>query len=221
MDAETKTIDIYCPTCNVQVAASILFTHAHAEPRHGGIIGDLCDTPHAVTTYSLSECSRCNEVFLTKAEFYEIPGEVCAPQTGDITLYPLPRNLDTSVLPPTIAKSCTSATGSFNAGLYEPCVIMCRKSVEALCHEKGITSGNLKSRIDRLHNDGHIDQKLHTWANGLRLVGNDAAHDIAIEITKEDAADSIGFLEALLLYSFVLEQKFQDFQTRRASQQAT
>jgi len=189
MDTESKTIDIYCPNCNVQVAATVVATHVHSVPQGGGIGGDLCDTPLDVTVYSLSTCFRCSEVFLSKAEYYEIPGEVCAPQSDDITLYPLPRKLDTSMLPTSIAKSYTSATGSFNAGLYEPCVIMCRKCVEGLCHENSITTGNLKTRIDCLLSNGHIDQKLHTWATSLRLVGNDAAHDISIDITKEDASE--------------------------------
>ena len=218
MTAESKTIDIYCPNCNVQVAASIVYTHVHAVPKNTGILSDPCCTPQDVTAYSLSTCSRCSEVFLTKAEFWELPGEACVPQSDNIMLFPMPRRLDASILPPTIAKSYVSATGSFNAGLYEPCVIMCRKTVEALCHENGVTSGNLKTRIDRLLSDGHIDQKLHTWATGLRLVGNDAAHDISVNITKNDASDSLEFLDALLLYSYVLDRKFNEFQARRAAQ---
>lgn len=216
MTDEPKTIDIYCPNCNVQVAVSIVYSHVEAVPQETGILSDPCDTPHNVTVYSLSTCSRCSEVFLTKAEFWELPDEACVPQTDNILLFPIPRRLDPSTLPPTIAKSYVSATGSFNAVLYEPCVIMCRKTVEALCHENGVTSGNLKTRIDRLLSDGHIDQKLHTWATGLRLVGNDAAHDISVDITKDDASDSLEFLDALLLYSYVLDQKFNEFQARHA-----
>ena len=93
---------------------------------------------------------------------------------------------------------------------------MCRKTVEALCHENGVTKGNLKKRIDQLRLSGHIDLKLHTWATSLRLVGNDAAHDLDIDITKEDASDSLEFLDALLLYSYVLDQKYNEFQARRA-----
>ena len=217
MDTEPNTIDLQCSTCNVQVATSVVATHTHSGHPSGGVVGDLCDadTPRVVTVFSLSECRRCKGVFLSKAEYYEIPGEVWSPQTNDIVLYPSSRKIDAATLPQSVAKAYSSATGSFNVGLYEPCVIMCRKCVEALCHENGITTGNLKNRIDRLRSEGHIDQKLYTWATSLRLAGNDAAHDITVNITKDDASDSIEFLEALLLYSFVLDRKFHSFQQRR------
>ena len=50
------------------------------------------------------------------------------------------------------------------------------------------------------------------WANGVRIVGNDAAHDLKMEITKTDAKDTLDFTEAVLLYVFVLQSRFSEFQ---------
>ena len=217
MSEEKRTIDVYCSECNFQVASEEIYTHYQSEPQHGGVVLEPYDTPHAVTEFTLSKCSRCEGIFLTFAQFYQIPGEVYEPQSERELLYPSTKRLDISILPDSIKKSYVSSTGSFNAGLYEPCVIMCRKTVEALCHEKGAPSGNLKKRIDYLRSSGLIDSKLHTWATGLRLVGNDAAHDLEVEIAKEDASDSLEFLDALLLYCYVLDAKYNEFQARRTN----
>lgn len=220
MTDEKQTIDVYCSECNFQVASEVVYTHFRSEPQFGTVIidpMDALDTPHAVTEYTMSKCSKCDEIFLTTAEFYELPGQAYVPQSERTTLYPTTSRLDISVLPESIRKSYVSSTGAYKAGLYGPCVIMCRKSVEGLCFENGATSGNLKKRIDHLRSSGHIDAKLHTWATSLRLVGNDAAHDLEVEITKQDASDSLEFLDALLLYCYVLDKKYSEFCARRTS----
>ena len=47
------------------------------------------------------------------------------------------------------------------------------------------------------------------------MVGNDAAHDLETRITTTDAKDTLDFMEAVLLYVFVLQSRFSEFQERR------
>ncbi|AOS82917.1 hypothetical protein BIU88_01400 [Chlorobaculum limnaeum] len=117
-------------------------------------------------------------------------------------------------------KIYSQAISSYNCGLYEPCVIMCRKTLEAICVEFGIKKGDLKSRLVLLEKNGIIDQKLLSWSDELRMIGNDAAHDMCVLIEKSDAQDAIDFLDAILLYVFLLDKKFQDFKNRRISKNA-
>ena len=212
---EKETLDIYCPKCNVQVVADVVAKHTRAIPQEQVMIEDPVDTPLDVTVFSLASCRRCKEVFLTKCEYYEIPGEVVVPQTDLITIYPTPRDFDESLLPATAAWPYREAARSYQAGLYYSCVIMCRKCLEAICYENGLTKQSLKARLDSLHEKGLIDAKLFTWATGLRLVGNDAAHDVHLLIDVNDAKDSLEFIEALFLYLFSLDLRFQEFQKRR------
>jgi len=218
---KTETLDIYCPGCNVQVEAIVVAEHTRAIPHQTGILTDPVDTPLDVTVFSLAKCRRCEQVFLTKMDYYEIPGEVSAPQTDLITLYPTVRSFDESLLPTTVATAYKNASGSYQAGLYEPCVVMSRKCLEAICHENGITNGNLRTRLERLHQNGVIDDKLLIWANGLRLVGNEAAHEMDVVVDKNDAKDSLEFVEALFLYVFSLDKRFQEFQQRRDAAKAS
>lgn len=154
---------------------------------------------------------------MKEQDYYEIPGEVSAPQ-GDRMLYPIQeKGLDEGV-PKTAKKAHHDAVRSYACGLYEPCVIMCRKCLEAICYELGEKKGSLYKRINNLSEQNIIDQKLVTWADGLRLIGNEAAHDLNIQITKEDANDSIHFVEALLMYVFSLSLRFEEFQARRQQQ---
>jgi hypothetical protein len=67
---------------------------------------------------------------------------------------------------------------------------MCRKYLEALFQELGATKDNLKERLVALRERGHIDQKLLAWADELRLIGNDAAHDLNVVIEQVDARDA-------------------------------
>ena len=94
---------------------------------------------------------------------------------------------------------------------------MCRKCIEALCQELEATKGNLKERLENLRRNGHIDQKLLTWADELRLIGNDAAHNLDIVIEQVDAQNALEFVEAILMYAFSLTRKFEEFKNRRAS----
>jgi len=49
-------------------------------------------------------------------------------------------------------------------------------------------------------------------------MGNEAAHEFQLDLPKDDAHDVLQFLEALLLYVFVLDTRFQSFRQRRKAQ---
>lgn len=211
-ESKENFLKVYCSTCELQTEAKVVSTYAKTERL--SYENDPVDSPHSVTVYSFAICKHCESPFLKEEEYYEIPGEVSAPQ-GDRMLYPIQeKGLDDSV-PKTAKKAHQDAIRSYVCGLYEPCVIMCRKCLEAICYELGEKKGSLYKRINKLSEQNIIDKKLVTWADGLRLIGNDAAHDLNIQITKEDANDSIHFVEALLAYVFSLNLRFEEFQKRR------
>jgi len=176
--------------------------------------------PIKLTEYAFSVCNRCNSPFLTKQAFLEVPGEFTGPQDEPIILFPDSGGLAPEGLPATVARAYTAAVASYRAGLYEPCAIMCRKCLEAICHEASATGRNLFQRLKSLQEGGVVDGKLLEWADGLRIVGNDAAHDLEMLIGKNDARDALQFVEAILMYIFILGRRFEEFQKRRASKRA-
>jgi hypothetical protein len=214
MEPKENSIDILCPTCNAIVETKIVSNYSIERGFNPPIdVMDAADLAYTQFVYHLSYCPRCESPFLTESEYYVIPAEVNAFQRTKL-LYPADNKFLLDKLPSTVQKAYQNAKQSYQVGLYEPAAIMCRKCLEAICVEKGIIKGNLKSRIQKLSDDSIIDEKLFEWADNLRIIGNDAAHDVKIDITKQDAADSIEFIEALLSYVFVLSKKFDDFKKR-------
>ena len=63
--------------------------------------------------------------------------------------------------------------------------------------------------------EGKIDERLYDWADMLRLVGNEAAHDIHVEVSKDDAGDILDFTNAIVDYIFSFNDKFLEFKNRR------
>ena len=79
------------------------------------------------------------------------------------------------------------------AGHYNPCVIMSRKCLESVCKELGATKETLKQSLEIFNGHSKIDKKLLSWADGLRLIGNDAAHDLEASFGQVDARDALDF----------------------------
>jgi uncharacterized protein DUF4145 len=213
---EARTIDLFCESCNVQTAARVVATHVKSTIRDSAL-GDPADAHYDVVEYAIAVCGRCESVFLVESTFYEIPGEMISAPQGERILYPISRQITMDNVPAAAARAYLSAARSFTVGLYEPCVIMCRKCLEAVCQELGATRGNFKQRLVALQDQGQIDQKLLTWADELRLVGNDAAHDLEVVIEQLDAQDALDFVEAILMYTFSLNRRFEEFKARRVA----
>ena len=208
-----RTIDVYCQSCNLLVAATKVASYEQSFRKfhNSDPVNDFYDD----IEYVLVVCGRCKSVSLVQLKNINVAGEFLAPQE-ERALYPTNKRLSTDDLPTSISSSYLDAARSFQVGLYEPCVIMCRKCLEALCLERNGNLGrNLKQKLKLLFESGQIDQKLFEWADQLRLIGNDAAHDLDVRIEQDDAKDAFEFLEAILIYTFMLNRRFEDFKARR------
>lgn len=212
---ESSILNVYCSFCEVRTESKEICSYTKTE--RVAFHSSPEDSPYNVTIYTLSVCENCESVFLQEQEFYEIPGDVSALQ-GERILFPNEEKQIDKDIPNIVKKAYRNAVKSYTYGLYEPCVIMCRKCLEAICFELGEKKGSLNQRLLNLTKKNAIDTKLVDWANGLRLIGNEAVHDLDIEISKEDANDSIHFIEALLMYIFSLNRRFEEFQRRRKNQ---
>ncbi|MCP3957593.1 MAG: DUF4145 domain-containing protein [bacterium] len=175
---------------------------------------DPADADYSCESFYIAECPRCEGVHLIEHGYNLVGGEFVSNEHYDV-LYPQSKTVNLNGVPETVARAFLNASRSFEASLYEPCAIMCRKSVEAVCHELGAQRGNLNSRLRELRERQLIDQRLIEWADELRLLGNDAAHDLTVTIEKVDAADALGFVEALVTYAFELNARFDEFRSRQ------
>jgi hypothetical protein len=207
-----ETINSFCRYCNSIVSAEVRATASgeptedlseHLDPGEDGFRRVL---------YKLAFCRKCEAVFLYRScrtEPSEFPFEE--------NLYPRASDPLATDVPPLIRKPYESAVSCFGMANYEPCVIMCGKALEAVCVLLGESedNGTLAKRLRRLRDSGKIEAKLYDWANELRMVRNDAAHDLSVVVSKDDARDCLEFVEAISVYVFVLDRRFQEFTMRR------
>lgn len=212
--------DVFCPECNILVEAKVV------ADGHGGFRSnalnpiDELDTEYHGDRYFVCLCRRCNQPFLVRQSLYGIPGEF-ETITEEVVLYPSESKLLAEELPGSVKTAYDQAARSLNASLFEPCVLMSRKCLEAVCKILDANGQNLNARLCKLHEAGHIDSRLLKWAHQVRLIGNEAAHDIEVPITKEDARDVFDLTEAILIYVFSLTRRFESLQRRRAKEDKT
>lgn len=206
----TEPIEGFCPECNRMSALEVKAQAYAVSPRELFSRIELHEDGLHAACYTIAFCPKCDGVFLhvsATSEPSSIPYEAM--------LYPSANRRPIPGLPESVRRTFDSAQSCFETGNFEPCVVMCRKCLEALCAFQGLRKGSLVDRLRSLRDSGRIEARLYDWADELRLVGNDAAHDLDIRISKDDAVDSLNFVEAILLYVFSLDQRFNAFRARR------
>jgi hypothetical protein len=210
-----SSFDVFCPQCNILVEAKVI-AEGHGGFRSNAVNPiDEVDAEYHGDHYSVCLCRRCNQPFLVRQSLYGIPGEF-ETVTEEAVLYPSESKLLPEALPESVKTAYDQAARSLHASLFEPCVLMSRKCLEAVCKILNANGRDLSTRLAKLHEAGHIDSRLLNWAHQVRLIGNEAAHDIDAPVTKEDARDVFDFTEAILIYVFSLTKRFESLQARRS-----
>ena len=204
MSNETHVFD--CSQCQTKVAAVV-------EGQYGE--NDESGNEWACL---LLRCPTCKGPFLARqtfsAEGYTPDGEAYGHWRISL-LYPsVPYELGPPV-PKNISSAYREARLCFLAGAHTACALMCRKAIECLCAEFSANGSNLKAQLKHLLDQKKLDERLYTWADQLRLVGNEAAHDTSFSAAKDEATDIMDFTRALMEYVFVFEERFKQFMSRR------
>ena len=212
----SDSFDLFCLSCNILVSANVVaqgsggFRSTALNPM------DVEDAEYHGDHYSVALCGRCSSPFLVREALYGIPGEFETVTDTEI-LYPITTRFPLENVPDVVKKAYDQAARSFVVALYDPCALMCRWCLEAVCQSFGVTGSNLSKKLEALATAGYIDSRMVEWAHGVRLLGNDAAHEIEIDVSKDDARDVLDFTEALLMYVFSLTHRFAAFSARRVS----
>jgi hypothetical protein len=118
-------------------------------------------------------------------------------------------------VPENIQNAFKEAVLCFKAKAYTASAIMCRKTLEGLCDAHGAKKGTLAKRLEKLQEEGIIESRLFEWAEALRNLGNEAAHEVDLQTSRQDCEDILEFTEALAQYVFTYRDKFEKFKQRR------
>ncbi|MEX0881208.1 MAG: DUF4145 domain-containing protein [Thermoanaerobaculia bacterium] len=189
-----------CKTCEALVEAISIQDYKHVD------FEEHCE--HIVT---LLKCPKCSGPFLIHQEDY---GQ--GPDDLPDVLYPVKETRINPSLPDGIKSAYTEAVNCLRGKSYTAAAIMCRKTLEGICAEHNVTEKNLGRALKQMKELGIIEKRLYDWADALRISGNEAAHDVKLQTSAEDARDIVEFTNALLEYVFTFRDKFDAFNARRA-----
>jgi hypothetical protein len=121
-------------------------------------------------------------------------------------------SVDESV-PESIASDFAEAMRCLWVNSHKAAVAMCRRCVEASCHDLEAKGSNLFKRIEYLASQGIITEPLKRMAHRVRLVANEELHGKGGKKAKADTAESIqaddldtfGEADAKAMIAFVRE----------------
>jgi hypothetical protein len=119
-----------------------------------------------------------------------------------ITSYPAERiDFDASHIPENIVAVFEEALGCHANQYYIASAMLVRKTLETLCEDRGAKGRDLKERIGELRRIIILPESLFEALDGLRLLGNDAAHVNAntyADIGKDEIEAAIALTKEVL-----------------------
>lgn len=191
---------VFCKSCDRKVDSKVIGVYEYHDAAEG-----------PPTRITFVQCSRCGHPILVRQE------EVWEDSwTQPETVYPCEGNAVNPELPERLQNTLQEAQRCYHAKAYTATAIICRRAIETLCVDRGVREKNLALSLAAMRDKHLIDGALFDWADGLRLAGNKAAHDVEIEISWQDARDLVEFTEALLDYVIVFRERFERYKKRQS-----
>ncbi|ORW43335.1 hypothetical protein AWB90_18250 [Mycobacterium paraense] len=135
------------------------------------------------------------------------------PSPGETQAYP--------DVPTHIAEAATEAFESHAGQHYRASILLARAVIEATAKQAGITTGNLKAKIDELANKSLIRPHIKEVAHSIREFGNDMAHgDFVAPVSAEESDLVIELMGEILNEVFQSPAKLQAVQQAVAARQS-
>jgi len=195
---------IECPNCLINFEPNILSGFSFIDP----------DDPIEGLKFSFSKCPKCQSPILIEQE-QELDFTLSKLYWGTPKLlYPNSEFRINPIIPKTLRVSLLESIKCYQAKSYTATAVMCRRTIEGFCQIKGVKERNLAKSIEKLKADGIINDQLFEWANELRLIGNEAVHNIEIKFSSTDSRDILDFTIAILDFTYSFKDKFDKFKER-------
>lgn len=153
------------------------------------------------TWYTLT-CPVCNKVTLLEkfeADYWEYSEEN--------TLYPN-STIDNTEVPNTIKNAFEAALKSKNIDTAI-CALALRRTLEAICKEKGAAGKDLEQMISSMIESGILPAMYDDACWIIRKLGNSAAHADNKVFSKFQVDQTIEFVQNIINYLYVLPVKMQ------------
>ena len=165
---------------------------------------------HPNREYTLASCTNCDQFILLSRD--ESDAHLIHPYNQEYP--PYRRNPTLYTAPEEVLKSYVEAVKCEESQAWMATVVMVRRTLEAVCKTFD-PKIKIYNGLKKLNEEGIISDELYKWADVLRDIGNVGAHVDDIEVTKQDAEDSLDFLEAILETLYYHRPKFALMDDRR------
>ena len=162
---------------------------------------------------SLTKCPRCSSPILLQEmeSFYDNGWDL------PFRLYPPIEDSLSPSVPKLVRESFDEAQTCMKARAYTAAAVMLRRTLEGICAEHNHKERTLAMSLRAMRDAKVIEGRLFDWAEALKNSGNDAAHDVSVTVSAQDAADLSEFSRALIEYLYSYRDKFAAFQSRRSA----
>ena len=202
-----EQIAVECGACNKHVSAVVV----------GKVYQSNDDDTSITFEVLLATCPVCRSAIVAGRSMEQWGdwqnGEY--DQTPPRRLWPLPmRELSTDA-PEGIRRDFDEAQRCMSVSSHLGASLIARRVLEAITVDLGAKGNTLAAKLKQLKESGAIDGRLAEWADALRVVGNDAAHNVNTVVSREDAADALSFAEAMADYVYTFRGRYDRFLARR------
>jgi hypothetical protein len=198
---------LVCPSCGNRTPHKLVFQHEHVGTWYSSD-GSVTDGDDPTSIYTVFECATCHDISLYS--YLEPVGFESA-----TLLYPKGDALHKSV-PPQVVSNYSEAkriqTISPNAF-----AMLMRRSLEALCDDRGAPPGVLAKRLEALVAKGEIPPVLAEITSVLRSLGNAGAHNTSQRVTVPMTWAMDEFFRALVEYVYVAPFRLVEFRKKSGS----
>ncbi|QEC45367.1 DUF4145 domain-containing protein [Pseudobacter ginsenosidimutans] len=191
-----------CVKCDLTVKGELVAEYSYS----------LDDIFFEKTKYTILKCPQCFGPAIVKSE-----GEL--QRDGDYDwrrsqIFPQEEFHVNPAIPQKLRDALLESLKCYRGKSFTGTAVMCRRTLEGFCREKDINESNLLKGLQKLKENGEINDQLYEWADQLRLTGNEAAHNIDSVFTAEDAKNIVEFTIAILDFSYSFKDKFSNFKNR-------
>jgi hypothetical protein len=122
-------------------------------------------------------------------------------------------------LPDTILLALSEAHTCLNARAYLACVVMCRRTIEAILKDRGASAkSNLAESIKSLTNNHSIHESMMHLADLVRVVGNIGAHASDLKVEDTQARETYELTKKLVDMLYVIPKHAEATKEKMARQ---
>jgi len=192
----------FCPGCGNTAPQTIVHRHTYQTDWYGAD-GERAESGPAMEAI-LCICGTCASPLL-----YDGIKEW---EWGEWPKLAYPKGLELERCVPRVVRSAYAEAARVMGASPNAFAVMIRRSLEALCDERGVPRDRLVARLNYLANDGRIPPTVVKATDVLRVLGNAGAHSSEESVTVPMTWAMDKLFRAVVEYVYVAPHELKEFE---------